>query len=201
MRIPATELVDFTLRPRWDHGTATQPKVIYPMIIEKRLEASRSWAEFWENWTRDILGMTAWFWAIPIGQRLYVATKSPKPIQQALIVKKHAHYEGKPNLWHRLTAPFHSEKNILNWDLLSSDSLRHRIKLLSKFEGAEAEKIKPALDFLKQAKLARDSATFLGLVVSFVALGVGVNVYNIYRTKRLVAHEQAEQAQRLSQTA
>jgi hypothetical protein len=187
-----TAFIDYTVKPTITAGNGDVPKVMYPLIIQSRLAAKRSWTEFWEIALRDPLGAFMWLWGIPIGQRLYIAKLAPASIRDLLLKRPVSEIKEKGNgLWAKLKGQL--QQLPLTWDLQSSASIKHRLDLL-KAQQAKLDKpelLDKAIHLLEEAKVQRDLSTFMGFLLTFAILGVGINVYNIGSTRRSIEAQKA----------
>jgi hypothetical protein len=193
-----TAFMDYRVRPRFDAGTGEIPQVMYPMLIQSRLAAKRSLNEFLEILMRDPLGAVSWLWGIPIGQKLYIAKLVKPEIRDLLITKTKMAVKPTDSWLTKLAAVYHNSP--LRWELQPSSSLKHRIEQLKRLQATMPDSGKAALtktiDLMEAAKIQRDLATFLGFLITFSILGVGINIFNIYNTKKSVeAQKQRQQTQ------
>jgi hypothetical protein len=189
-----TALIDYRMRPRFDTGTGEVPQVMYPLFIQSRLAARRSWNELLEIAIRDPLGALSWLWGIPIGQKLYIANFVKPEIRELLIARNDIKLPPKANLWQRAKVALNNSP--MWWGLEPSSSLKHRIDQLKRIEGkmTNPEMVQKTLKLLEEAKIQRDLATFLGFMITFAILGVGINIFNITNTKKSVEAQKARQS-------
>jgi hypothetical protein len=182
-----TAFIDYTVRPTLTAGNGDVPKIMYPLLIQSRLAAKRSLNEFFEILFRDPLGAISWLWGIPIGQKLYIAKFTTPEVRDMLITrKKPAPLPKGAGLLTRLTHALQSSP--LAWELQPSGSLKHRIELLKDVQAKLADPaiLNQAIHLMEEAKIKRDFATFIGFMLTFMVLGVGINIFNVYNTKKAV---------------
>jgi hypothetical protein len=182
-----TAFIDYTVRPTLTAGNGDVPKIMYPLLIQSRLAAKRSLNEFFEILFRDPLGAISWLWGIPIGQKLYIAKFAKPEIRDMLITCKEA--SPLPKRAGPLTRLTHAlQSSPLAWELQPSGSLKHRIELLKQMQTklADPAMLNQVIHLMEEAKIKRDFATFMGFMLTFMVLGVGINIFNVYNTKKAV---------------
>ena len=182
-----TAFIDYTVRPTLAAGNGDVPKLMYPLLIQSRLAAKRSLNEFFEILFRDPLGAITWLWGIPIGQKLYIAQFTSPDVRDMLITRRVA--PPAPAGAGFLTKLSHRMKNSpLSWELQPSGSLKHRIEQIKTLQAklTDPTVLNKTLHTLEEAKIKRDLATFMGFMLTFLILGVGINIFNVYNTKKAV---------------
>ncbi len=187
---------------RLPHSAVNQIKLIYGLVIISRIRAALSrgsWNEAREHATRDIMGWTFWFYAMPAVQRMFVKALvgMPKEYREALL----HHPDGvKPTTgalkklgWH-LKSLFNSEmpsaiqiearcEQALN--LIDTQAKTGRWKQTA-VDGAK----KQVNDYFHKLKNYRNFASFTGLVGAIALLGFGVVLFNIYMTRKNLSASQ-----------
>jgi hypothetical protein len=195
-----TGFIDYTVRPTLAAGNGDVPKLMYPLLIQSRLAAKRSLNEFTEILFRDPLGAISWLWGIPIGQKLYIAKFTSPEVRDMLITRTPAPALPQGAGW--LTKLSARLKNSpLSWELQPSGSLKYRITQLKTLQASlkDPAVLNKAINVMEEAKIKRDLATFMGFMLTFLVLGVGINVFNVYNTKKAV--EAQKQKARLQANA
>jgi hypothetical protein len=187
-----TAFIDYTVKPTLTTGNGDVPKVMYPLIIQSRLAAKRSWTEFWEIALRDPLGAFMWLWGIPLGQRLYIAKLVAPELRELLIKRPTAKaLPANAGMWAKFKAGV--QQLPLFWDLQPSASVKHRLDLLKQQQARlkNPQVLTQAITLLEKAKVQRDLATFMGFLLTFAVLGVGINIYNIRSTRKTIQAQKA----------
>jgi len=185
-------------------GTTTlvQAQVIYTSCILSRIfnGYKRSPNDLRENTIRDSLGWTAWFYGVPILQRVFLSTFAPKPYRQALLpVAPKAFAEVlHPTLGQRLKQ--------INWACnplvrLALPTLQ-QVKDQSTLALARLEDSGVAPHHAHYAELSnyyknlvkwRNYATGVGYLTTIAVLGIGINCLNIMVTRHKVHQLKARQ--------
>lgn len=171
-------------------ATINQIKVIYGLCIMSRILAAstRSKNEVREVATRDSMGYTFWFFATPMIQRLFLRFLSPKDLRPGLIVEK-AKPEATGGLMNTLKRISWEISPLARWEIPSAhqvkDRMAHALQALEKQGVSHTDEafIKMEKHFKNLIKW-RSLATGLGWGITIALLGVGINLYNIYMTRR-----------------
>jgi hypothetical protein len=188
-----------------------QCQAIYAVQIGGRIGESREFVEAREHATRDGLGASTWFWGVPIFQRLFLMAFAPTDIKKVLLLdkpapqalaqganwfKKGLHQLDKFN-YHVLHNP------LARYDLVSLEQLHNRSGDLERLwatahsgleAGAKHSLEAPAKQYLTRLLHWRKGAMGLGLAFTLGALGVGINLLNIFITKQQIQRELASKA-------
>lgn len=182
-----------------------QIKVVYGLCILSRLynAAKRSKNEVREVLTRDSLGFAFWFFATPILQRLFLAKCVPAQYRSALIqqappatrAQNWSELQKLPTLKEKLRFINGRLNPLARWTIPSSHQVKDQMaQALSTLERAGH---KPGSDaflklenYYKQLVKYRNLSTGVGWAMTIGLLGIGINMYNIYLTKKKVAQGQ-----------
>lgn len=171
-------------------ATINQIKVIYGLCILSRIAAAatRSKNEVREVATRDSMGYAFWFFATPMIQRLFLRFCSPEDLRPGLIVEK-AKPEAAPGIMNKLKRLSWQISPLSRWEIPSAhqvkDRMAHALQALEKqgISHSDEAYVKMQKHFKSLVKW-RSLATGLGWGITIALLGVGINLYNIYMTKR-----------------
>jgi hypothetical protein len=189
-----------------------QSQAIYAVQIGGRIGESRELVEAREHATRDVLGASTWFWGVPIFQRLFLMAFAPADIKKVLLLDKPAPQalaEGanwlKQGMHQLAKFNYHVLHNPLaRYDLVSLEQLHNRSSDLERLwtkahagleSTAKHAMEAPAKEYLTRLLHWRKGAMGLGLAFTLSALGVGINLLNIYITKQQIKREEASKAQ------
>ncbi len=172
-------------------ATINQIKVIYGLCIMSRILAAstRSKNEVREVATRDSMGFTFWFFATPMIQRLFLRFLSPKDLRPGLIVEKAKPAATGGGLMNTLKRLSWEISPLARWEIPSAhqvkDRMAHALQALEKQGISHSDEafIKMEKHFKNLIKW-RSLATGLGWAITIALLGVGINLYNIYMTRR-----------------
>jgi len=193
--------------PLIGEALTAQSQRIYAVMIGGRVAESREPVEAREHATRDILGSSSWFWGIPIIQRLFLRSFAPQDIQKALLLSRPAPRPlpvntGTLKVFGRQLQQldYHVLHNPLaRYNLVSLQELANRKRDLERIwerthahlsTEAKAELEKPALRYLTRLTHWRKSAMGIGLTITLLTMGVGINLLNIWMTKNQIKREE-----------
>ncbi len=171
-------------------GKATElmNRIIYGAVIGSRIGFSRSPKEAWENARRDMLGWYFWFMGSPIMQTLMVLglglvkpeankvliskvdNKAPAPI-------KFLQFMFNPGRIYTIASDkqIHQRRDQVIRDMIARKASRVEIEGVKKFFGHMAN--------------YRALVSFIGLIFTFLSLGIGINLINIALTKAALKRE------------
>jgi hypothetical protein len=184
-------------------GQSTLPhcQVIYAACIASRFVGAlqrRSWNEFRETLFRDPAGWTLWFYATPMIHRGFVRWLAPKELQPALLGRKE--YTPGKGIWKPLKWLNAKLNPLAWWELPSAKQIAERLEqslhaLAEQCGGKETELFrkgeKALQSYFGKVKLYRNLASFFGLILSVLSLGVGINLINMALTRRNVQAKKA----------
>jgi hypothetical protein len=175
-------------------ATLKQIMVIYGMCILSRMYNAwrRSKNELREEVTRDSMGFGFWFFGTPFLQRAFLKLCAPKAYHQALL-----ELNPKPATANFASLPLKEKARVLNWHLnpLARYALPgtkqineqmalalKKMKQVGYPEGsAEFAHIK---DYYTNLVKWRNYAAGVGYATTIGLIGIGINLYNIYITKK-----------------
>lgn len=180
-----------------------QNQLIYTLVIISRIAAGYvrgmksggDTHEAREHAMRDVAGWLIWYYAMGIFERAFISSRYPKQLN-ALVGKRsakatEAEAATKPSLFARIfggeTA---SIQQIANRKQHALDAINRQKKSLGKKEFAKAKaEIEHYYGKLSNSRL---TTAFTGLMMTIGLLGIGINLLNIYLTKRSLARQHAE---------
>jgi len=180
-----------------------QNQLIYTLVIISRIAAGYvrgmksggDTHEAREHAMRDVAGWLIWYYAMGIFERAFISSRYPKQLN-ALVGKRsakatEAEAAAKPSLFARIfggeTA---SIQQIANRKQHALDAINRQKKALGKKEFAKAKaEIEHYYGKLSNSRL---TTAFTGLMMTIGLLGIGINLLNIYLTKRSLARQHAE---------
>lgn len=197
-----TRLLDFT-----DVGASplTQLALLLVSLVASRLWAAnerrkasehKRWNEIRENLTRDMPVFFFWFFGVPLLQRAYlyyVCRKNPN-LKNILIQKAPVVIPPNAGLGQQIKHAFRSMNPMSTLHIASSQQVKDQMtQTLKTFEKAGMH---PDESAYKETKAnyehlikQRNLATALGLASVSLLMGVGINVLNIYFTRKNVIAE------------
>ncbi len=173
-----------------------QIKVVYAMCIGWRLIAAnerrkdsplKSWNELRENALRDSMGFAFWFFATPLLQRglLWGITKKYDPSIGQALYQKNTELANEKGLLGKLKAwnPLYSV-NIPTSDQVHNQK-EHALHHLKKTGVQTSDAAYHATEaFYKKLLMYRNVATAVGLLNTIALIGIGINLFNFYLTRK-----------------
>lgn len=197
-----TGLLDFT-------GVGSSPlsqlALLLVSLVASRLWAAnerrkasehKRWNEIRENLTRDLPVFFFWFFGVPLLQRayLYLACRKNPNLKNILIQKVAVKAPENAGFGRRLLHHLRALNPMSRLHIASSqqikDQMAQTLRALEK-AGIPAHEVpyKEAKANYEHLIKHRNLATALGLAFTTVMMGVGINLFNIYVTRKNVSTE------------
>lgn len=173
-----------------------QIQVIYAACISWRLVAAnerrkesptKSWNEVRENALRDSMGYMFWFFATPMLQRgiLSYVTKKYDPGIGNSLCKVNPEIANGKGFWGKIKA----WNPLYRIDIPSSEQVKNQKEqaladLNAAKIGATEDAYKKVELFYNKLSKYRNIATGLGLLNTIALIGIGINLFNFYLTRK-----------------
>jgi len=178
--------------------TLNHAKLNYGIVILSRVPASisrsvktGSWNEPREHITRDLPGWLSWFFVTPFAHRLLMHFAMPKDIRKHVLDHPQGLAKPASGFWEK--TKWHLQTVLLG-NLPSRQQLDDRRRQAVALLKANKDKLNITAEQLKQTETMferivrwRSYATFAGILMTSLVLGVGVMYLNIMLTRRKVA--------------
>lgn len=180
-----------------------QVQLVYLTCVSWRLLAAnerrkqsptKSWNEIRESVMRDSLGMTFWFFATPILQRLFLQGVSRKnPALGQALVQENPDVRKAPGVMGTLKrlSPL-TRLNIPTSEQVKDQMEQALHALKAKGVGKTDTAYLKTERFYKDLLKYRNFATALGLGTTIALLGVGINALNFYLTRKNMERRRME---------
>jgi hypothetical protein len=179
----------------------TQIQLVYASCIASRIGAAyyrsehsptKSRNEIRESILRDGTGYLFWFFATPIVQRLFLRAVTPQPYKDALL-----HLNPSPEargIWGILKKANWMFNPIARYTIPSSRQVgNHKAQALHDLVEAGIEMgsdaYKKTENYYKTLTKYRNFATAVGLGMTILLIGIGINLLNFYLTNQNVAKQ------------
>jgi hypothetical protein len=168
----------------------------------RKASEHKRWNEIRENLTRDLPVFFFWFFGVPLLQRayLYIACRKNPNLKNILIQKVATQAPENAGLGRRILHNLRALNPMSSLHIASSqqikDQMAQTLKTLER-AGIPAHEVpyKDAKANYEHLIKHRNLATALGLAFTTVLMGVGINLFNIYVTRKNVSTELADLAE------
>jgi hypothetical protein len=158
-----------------------QSQVIYASLIASRVIKARTNNERWEVLRRDPMGWYCWFMGKPMLEwALIQGMTGNSPTLRKMLLQKAAPQKGPLQTVLNIISP---TRMFYKTSELQLKQRQQQVLQALERQGASLRRIKEARELFGRGKNILLTTSFIGLVFTVVALGIGINLINIAMTK------------------